>query len=375
MRQTYTGLLLLICLACAPTCAARQSSGQVQTTFQSEDRTGVVDGAWAAEFRLDTGAVHLMIERRVGAQGSDKRFFQLSLYRLAGLSQTLPLQNGSELKFQLARDAGTFLFAGVFQNGNGSGRYQFTADPAFIADMKELGYDEVTPETQFFMAVHDISIDLIKELRRLKGGHVPLDELVSIGRQGVNSDYIRAMKTAGLEPQTEKQLAEMRRHGVSETFIRELEALGYERPSVEELINLRRQAVSVAFIKELEAMGYKHIPLAKLADMKFQGVTIEFIKELEAMGYGRPAINDLLGMKFFGVTPAFIRAVEAAGHRGVPINLLTCMRIHGLNADFVKRATDGGSKKISLRELVRLHNPGPSRGSCELHVFPDSLPQ
>jgi hypothetical protein len=335
----------------------------------------VITGEWSAEFRPDTGAAHRMIHRRVGAAGSDKRYFQLSLYRLEGLSQTLPLRDGSKLKFKLTRDAGTFLFQGVFRGGTGSGGYQFTYDPGFVARMGELGYGDISPEDQFLMAVHDIGVTLARDLRGLKGRDVPLDELIRIGQGGVNSDYVRGLRNSGVEPASERQLAEMRWQGVSESFIRELAALGYERPPAEVLIGMRRMGVTAAFIKEMEALGYRHPPLDKLTDMRTQGVTIASIKELEAMGYGRPTIDQLLGMKLFGVTLGFIRALESAGHRGLTIDLMTCLRIQGITADYLKQATDGGRRRVSLRELVRLRNPnGRSEGSCELHVFPDRVP-
>jgi hypothetical protein len=375
MSKLHIRLLLLACLACAPLCAAQESTGGDTARPRPAIERGVVTGEWSAEFRPDTGAAHLMIHRRVGAEGSDKRYFQLSLYRLEGLSQVLPIQNGSKLKFQLTRDAGTFLFQGVFQRGTGSGDYQFTYSPDFVARMRELGYGDISPEDQFLMAVHDIGVSLARDLGKLKGRSVPLEELIRIGRDGVNSDYLRGLRNSGVEPESERQLAEMRRHGVSESFIRELQVLGYERPSADELINVRRMGVTIAFIKELEAMGYKHPPLGKLADMRMQGITLDSIRELEAMGYGRPTIDQLLGMKLFGVTPGFIRAVESIGYRGLSIDLLGCLRIQGITVDYLKQATDGGRKRVSLRELVRLKNPnGQSKGSCELHVFPDRIP-
>jgi hypothetical protein len=315
MNKLFINLLLLVCSTCAPLCLAQEAPGSGHARLQTT--RGVMTGEWAAEFRPDTGAVHLMIHRRVGAQGSDKRYFLLSLYRLEGLSQVLPIQNESNLKFQLTRDAGTFLFQGVFQNGTGSGSYQFTYNPAFITKMRELGYDNISPENQFLMAVHDISISLARELRELKGRSLPFDELISIGREGVNSDFIRGLRASGIELKSEQQLAEMRRHGV----------------------------------------------------------TPDFIKELAAMGYERPSIDQLLGMKLFGVTPDFIKTLDAFGYRRLSIDLLTCLRIHGITIDYIKQVTDNGRKKLSLRELVRSKNPnGQSKGSCELQVFPDGIP-
>ena len=375
MNKLFIGLLLLVCSMCAPLCLAQEAPGSDRARLQTTRARGVITGEWAAEFRTDTGSVHLMIHRRVGAQGSDKRYFLLSLYRLEGLSQVLPIQNDSNLKFQLTRDAGTFLFQGVFQNGNGSGSYQFTYNPAFVTKMRELGYDNISPENQFLMAVHDISISLARELRELKGRSLPFDELLSIGREGVNSDFIRGLRASGIEPKSEQQLAEMRRHGVSDHFIRELEALGYNRLSADELINMRKMVVTVAFIKEMEAIGYKHPPLGKLIAMKAQGVTLDFIKELITMGYERPSIDQLLVMKIFGVTPSFIRALDSSGYRGLSIDLLTCLRVQGITTDYIKQTIASGRTRLSLRELVRLKNPnGHSKGSCELQVFPDRIP-
>lgn len=375
MNRLHVASFLLACSAVVPPGVAQEAPAVERATSRPAITREVVTGEWSAEFRPDTGAVHLMIERRAGAGGSDKRYFLLPLYRLEGLSQVLPIRDGSSLKFQLTRDAGTFLFQGAFAGGNGSGRYQFTYNPGFLAKMSELGYEDISPENQFLMAVHDIGLSLARDLRRLKGRSLPLEELIDIGRGGVNSEYVRGLRSAGVEPKSERQLAEMRRHGVSESFIRELEAMGYERLNADELIDLRKAGVTIAFIKEMEAMGYKSTPIRKLTQMRFQGVTLDSIRELEAMGYARPSVDQLLGMKLFGVTPDFIRTLNALGHGRVPLDLLSCLRIQGVSTDFVRQTTEDGRKKLSLRELVRLKNPnGRSRGSCELHVFPDRIP-
>lgn len=374
MNRLSKGLLPLVCILCVPLCAAQQFSGAEHALLQS-DAQGVITGEWAAEFRPDTGTAHLMIHRRVGTSGSDKRYFRLALYRLEGLAQALPIQNGAGLKFRLKRDAGAFLFEGVFKGGEGAGGYTYVPDPSFASKMRDLGYDRISPENQFLMAVHDIGLSLAGELRRLKGANLSLDELISIGREGVSADFIRELRSAGVEPESEKQVAELRQHGVTEDFIGEIEAMGYGRPSAKELIDMRLMGVTVAFIKELEAMGYKRPPLSQLASMKMHGVTAGFIKELEARGYKGASIDQMLGMKLFGVTLGFIQAVESLGYRGLPIDLLTCLRIQGVTVDFINRVTDKGQKKVSLRELVRLRNPsGQSKGSCELQVFPDRIP-
>ena len=375
MKRQFIEIGLVLAILCLPVRAANQLFKVDGPRFHSVSTQGVISGEWTAEFRPDTGTAHLMIHRRVGADGSDKRYFRLALYRLEGLAQTLPIQDGSTLKFQLRRDAGVFFFEGTFKGGNGTGNYTYKADPSFTTEMKKLGYDQILPEDQFMMAVHDIGPTLIRGLKLLRGGDLSFDELISIGRQGVNSDYIRELKVAGVEPKSVRELVEMRTQGVSEDFIKDLEALGYERPTADELTSMRMMGVTIAFIKEMESMDYKHTPLKKLIDMKFQGVTIDFIKKIEAMGYKDPSIDQLLGMKLFGVTPNFIGELESLGYRGLSIDQLSCLRIHGITIDFINRTNNVQQKKQSLRELVRLRNPsGVSKGSCELETFPDKLP-
>ena len=375
MNRLCAGIGLVLAILCVPVGAAHQSSDSNGLPLHAASTQGVISGEWMAEFRPDTGTAHLMIHRRVGADGSDKRYFRLALYRLEGLAQRLPIQDGSSLRFQLKREAGIFLFEGTFKGGNGSGNYTYKADPAFTAEMKKLGYDTISPEDQFTMAVHDIGPSLVRSLRPLKGGSPSLGELIGVGRKGVSPDYLRELKAAGVEPKSLDEVIEMRTQGVSEGFIKEIEALGYERPTADELTEMRTMGVTAAFIKELEAMGYKRPPINKLVGMKIQGVSVEFIRNVETMGYKNPSIEQLIGMKIFGVTPEFIKAVVSLGYRDLSINQLTCLRIHGITVDFIDRTMDREQRKLSLRELVRLRNPGGmSKGSCELETFPDKLP-
>ena len=136
--------------------------------------------------------VHFGIERSIPAtEWSHSSDVPLSTFR--GLN---PGQSGPA-KFEYIDDAGTFVCQGRFSFGAGSGTYTFQANPRFVADLQQLGYDRPA---------------------RTSSSTWPLMQ--------VTLDFARGIRDAGLIATT-GQLMELRTHGVTLPYIRETQNAGY----------------------------------------------------------------------------------------------------------------------------------------------------
>src|SRR5215208_6331235 len=116
-----------------------------------------ITGEWIIKAKPGTDYVHLTIQR-----GSVKHFNSMSTLdvrqeNIRGLSQALAAGNGSPVRFQIVRDAGTFDCEGWFKEGRGSGHFTFTPSQSFASDMASLGYANLSGENIFSMAVLDVS--------------------------------------------------------------------------------------------------------------------------------------------------------------------------------------------------------------------------
>ena len=78
---------------------------------------------------------------------------------MRGLSIAQATGSGAAVNFQIVRDAGTLNCEGWFKNGSGSGHFTFTPNQSFANEMRSLGYQNMTDETLFSMAVHDIGFN------------------------------------------------------------------------------------------------------------------------------------------------------------------------------------------------------------------------
>lgn len=209
--------------------------------------------------------------QRTRNSGHDSSSFTLSLASLTGLRREQLAGPPSDVRFTLARDAGTLSFEGRFDQGEGVGRYGFTSSPDFAAALRKLGYGGLDDEKLYSLALHD----------------------------------------------------------VSRAFIADLDALGYEKVPLDDLVNLRIHGASPAFIHELAALGMPHLPVDDLVNLRIHGATPDFIRELKALGYERVPLDDLVNMRIHGVTADFIRGLQGQGMRGASVGQLVDMKTHG----------------------------------------------
>jgi hypothetical protein len=281
-----TGLVLVLCY-----------SGLSSTGAQDS-----ITGEWILSAKSGTEFAHLTIQRRTERHSNSMSSVEIRGDSIRGLTREQMAASGSAVQFQIVRDAGTLNCEGWFKDGRGSGHFTFVPNQGYIGAMRGLGYDNLSTEKVFALAVHDVSLEYIRELSAAGYDRVSIDKLLA-----------------------------MRIHGVSIQFINDLKAAGYDRQPVDQLVAMRIHGVKSEFMKELREFGYDRVPLDDLVSMRIHGVSAEFIKELKGLGYDRVPVDQLVSMRIHGVNAAFIEKMRQRGFNDLSVEQLISLRIHGFD--------------------------------------------
>ncbi len=321
-------------------------------------------GEWQIDFKSEVDVASMMVRRVSAGGGGDSRFFNVPFNQLQGITREQAYSDGTPVKFQLRREAGTFICEGRFKGGHGTGHFVFNANSDFADAMKRQGYDNLTTEKQFGLAANDTGETLLRELDALGLERPTPAEFASLSQYGVNAQFIGILTTLGYKPESLMQLIRLRQLGVSVAFIQEFRALGYEHPTLQQLINMREQGVTPQFVNELVTLGYAYPSIDQLINMRMQGVTTKFIKDLEALGYKNVPLNQLVTMKMQGVTIDYIQKLKAEGYENVTADQLIAVRMFGMPAEFIKRMPAASARQASVpftgEWMVKFYKRGTS---------------
>jgi hypothetical protein len=306
--------------------------------------------------------VTIRYDHRYGGWSSSSSL--ISPTQFAGLSAQQIASEGSSVKFQIVRDAGTFNCEGWFARGSGSGHFEFAANPQFAQELKRLGIGSPCEDQQFSFAVENVDLALIHELKE-EGYPTPsLDQLVTIGEHGVRLEYLKGLNALGYRVNSIDSLVVLRDHGVTPDFIKGLQDLGYRNVSAEDLRNARDHGVTPKYIAELKTSGISGLSLDDLVRARDHGVTARFVEALRTAGYSG-GVDDLITVRDHGVTPDFIDDLKSLGYGQVRMDELVAARDHGVQGNYIRSIVDEGYKGLPLEEIVRMRDHGVTPGFIE----------
>ena len=313
MRSTVSvlGLLgaALLLWACYPASEVTYSNPQESTVNQ-----------WLIEHSTSDGKLQLTLrvrrERKDGDFSFNNTGFGITPDQLTGLTREQMMSaSGTNVSFQLKRDAGTFNFEGWFKQGNGSGHFTFTPNSSFSGELAKLGFGRATDEQLLSLAMGDTGFAFINELKAQGYDTATVEQLVRMSNHGVRLEYLQGLKSLGLPVKTTELVVRMKDHGVSLNFIREINGLGYTNLSPEDLVRTKDHGVSAKYINEFVAAGYDRSSLEEWVRLKDHGVSMTFVTELKELGYERIALDELRRMKITASVPASSRSSETSATR------------------------------------------------------------
>jgi beta-lactamase regulating signal transducer with metallopeptidase domain len=282
-------------------------------------------GQWTAERQRDTVRLEMTHHGFFGNETWGESF-NLPTSQLVGLT------TGSAIRFELRRDAGTFIFTGKFETtaagAEGAGSFTFQPNPGYAREMQGLGY-QVSNDRLLELAIHDVALRFVREIQELGYRDIPLDRLIEFKIHGVTPEFIRALAAHGYRGLPADRLVEFRIHGVSPEFVQGLGAQGYRDVPADRLVEFRIHGVSPEFVRDLAALGYRDVSADRLVEFRIHGVSPEFLRELAGAGYPHVAPEALVSMRIHGVDAAFIRDLAARGYHDLSPDELVSMRIRG----------------------------------------------
>src|SRR5678815_1046065 len=277
MKIRVLAVLAALCLlwACYPAAS--------EVTYSNPQ--SITSSQWLIEYSTTDNKLQLTMRYRrtrdTGFSYNDSGF-NVTLEQLTGLTrEQLLSQAGTNVRFQLKRDAGTFDFEGWFRQGNGSGHFAFTPNSSFNSELGRLGFGKATDEELLALAMTDTGLTFINELKAQDYDTTTVQQLVRMAHHGVTLEYLQGLKSLGYTVKSTDLVVRMKDHGVTLNFIKELAALGYNNMSPEDLVRTRDHGVTAKFINEFMAAGYERATLDQWVTMRDHGVSTEFVTELK----------------------------------------------------------------------------------------------
>jgi hypothetical protein len=247
---------------------------------------------WSAR-SSERGQVQLRISQ--GRQGTDNDW---AAQELAGLDARFP--DGAALSFRIAREPGTLSCTGTGRGGRGEGQCRFARNAAFFEALARHGVRGVEELDAWQLAMFEVKLALLDELRRQNYRTPSAGELVAAALFKVDAELLK-----------------------------DLDEAGYRQKSLPDLIPFRIHNIDAAFIRGVKKANPRLELLSKdLVQMRMHGVTPEWIAGWTQLGYDL-SVSQLVNARMHGASPDYARAMMAEVRDRPSFDQLIAMRIHG----------------------------------------------
>ncbi len=310
-------------------------SGVSVVDSQAQTR-GVIEGDWRLEETRWDDEVQLRVRYRSGRHGSADMGFTIALDQLNGIDEDdVERRERTDVRFELARDAGTVVFEGDMRRGAGRGDFVFTPNEGFVDDMSDLGFRRLRDEEVLQMALHDVNTRTVSELRELGYTRISTDQLFSVAIFDVTPEYIREMRDAGQDDLRLDELVQFRIFDVDPMFIEEMSQAGFDRLSADELVQAKIHGVTPEYAREMRGSEGRRVGFDELVQGRIFSVDPEFMNDMEDLGLDLD-FDEAVQFQIHGVTKAFARGMMGLDIGRIVAQDLVQMRIHGVTMDWVE---------------------------------------
>jgi beta-lactamase regulating signal transducer with metallopeptidase domain len=136
-----------------------------------------------------------------------------------------------------------------------------------------------------------------------------------------------------------------------------IQAEGYRDLNVDQLIALKIHGVDGEYIRQIRAAGLR-LTVDQLVAFRIHGVTADFIDGLKQVGLRDLKADDLVALRIHGAEPDWIRQIQSLGYPNLSVDNVVALRIHGVTPAFIVDARNHGLNNLSLDQLIRLKQLG-----------------
>jgi len=288
-KKIHTALCLVIGLVVIGF-AASSSSTLAQKTLTGE---------WTASTNGEQNKLQLNFERHTSRGNRNQMGQSYEFSDLQGLSRE-QVNNGGPVKFSLVREAGRIDCDGSFQNGKGSGTFQFTANQGFVAAMKSRGFD----------------FDKIRSSDDEEGNSE--DRLFAATALNVTTALADDLVASGFGKLNVEDLFKAAIFKIDSTFMREMKASGFPNLTMEDLVKARIFKIDAEFVTKATQMGFDKEPFESLVKMQIFKVTPEFVAEVRNEGLTNLSVEEVVKLRIFKIDAEYIRKAKS---EGVPLEV------------------------------------------------------
>jgi len=257
-----------------------------------------ISGTWVIQDLHLANNVQLSFTVNQNGRGTLNSSSGFDVAQLRGLNLAqLKAPVGTMAQFDLVREPGTFACEGYFKNGNGAGTFVFRPDPAFVTQMRGLGFLAINEDRVLSMAIHDVGPRFAAEVRENSVSVSTAEQLLAMRIHGVTVAFIRGMQQAGLRPQAD-DLIKMRIHGVTPDYANEVKLM-YSSAAIEDLVKMRIHGVGLDFARDVRQL-YATASIEDLVRLRIHGVTIDYIRNMQ-MRSKNISLDRLVRLKIHGI--------------------------------------------------------------------------
>ena len=166
MRPTARLLPATLVIAVLAATAGSAPSRSASQAAPSETDRVAATGQWFLDPEEDAGKFNfaLRMSRGRGHQTWSSR--HVALEELEGLSAEDMRRSNTSVEFKVRRDAGTLFAHGTLSRGKGAGTFDLVLDPAFATELERRGVGRPTEAQHIDLAVGDVSLGLLDDLRQ-----------------------------------------------------------------------------------------------------------------------------------------------------------------------------------------------------------------
>ena len=280
-------------ISTAPTSGARYVDG--------------VLGTWDGQFRPSVVFVQMRVERD---RGSTTYGHSYALAELADFRR-----EKRAVGFELHRNAGTFRFDGAARDLRASGTFEFIPNTSYKRAAEKLGYRKLSRHHQLTFAMYDISLDELRQLRRIIGGKPNAADAARLFERGATPEFVRDLAGVGFAGLSVDGLLRVREAGVNADYVRGLRAEGL-RLALPAYMEARARGLTTEYVQQLKNVGLRELSLAEYYLLLDNDVSAEYASSIYSLGYASCDLDDLVRLRNQGITASFIvKANKQAGEQ------------------------------------------------------------
>ncbi len=234
----------------------------------------------------------------------------------------------------------------------------YNVTPEYIEAIKKAGYEDVTARQITELKAHNITPDFIKQAQSMSGEKLSVRELAQMKISGLNPEYIAAMRRAGYDNLPARQLSQMLLIGVTPEFAAAMKRAGFDNLTAHQLTQLKALGITEEYVRQAQGWGLGKLSMREVVETKIHGVKPEDAQTLKALGFDNVSLRDLTRVRMFGVTESYVKELRGLGFDRLTLEQVIRLKQFGVDAEYIRKLRAAGFKNISSNDLLKLKAQG-----------------